>query len=131
MLPWTTLRHSSVADWSQLFGVREESPPLVSLEIRAVSPVLEFLDTVTIEDRVHNRGLESASVDFGRLRRLNITGSSNVNDLNSHDLSAFACTANKLQELYLINTPTHPTKGSKTSWNYHGRSCRSSTLAAP
>ena len=113
-LPSMTLRHGTIEDWAMLFPPSErtiESPPISSLEIRAMSLTQGELGRAKCEDVKDKRALESGNVDFSRLRRLKIVGRSNFMGITHRDLISIARTATGLRELHIFKTSSEITKG--------------------
>ncbi|KAL8781365.1 MAG: hypothetical protein Q9213_006020 [Squamulea squamosa] len=107
-LPWTTLRYGSEDDWSSLLRRRDNGTALLSLELLAVD-----LKQSQIRDharQMDKRPLDSSRVDFGHLRRMKLSGSSNLMPINDNDLITISQTAH-LQELHITGTTSITTKG--------------------
>ena len=101
-LPWTALRHGTVADWSNLFGSEATGSSINSLQIQ----VMDFpkgSSPTKKENHFDNEALESVSVDFTRLVRLRFFGKSSFMTITDKDLIAIARTAKNLRELYMSN----------------------------
>lgn len=107
-LPWITLRYGSDEDWSHLLQLRQNGTALSSLELLAVD-----LKQSQIKDharQVDKHPLGSHTVDFGHLRRIKLSGSSNLMPINDDDLVAISRTA-RLRELHVTGTTSITTKG--------------------
>ncbi|KAL8672493.1 MAG: hypothetical protein Q9168_003031 [Polycauliona sp. 1 TL-2023] len=107
-LPWITLRYGSHVDWSHLIRRRENGTSLGSLELLAVD-----LKQSQIKDharQVDRHPLNSHEVNFGHLRRIKLSGSSNLMPINDDDLVAISRTA-QLQEVHITGTTSITTKG--------------------
>ena len=107
-LPWITLRYGTDKDWAHLLRRRDNGTVLSSLELLAVD-----LKQAQIRDhtrQVDNHPLDSDSVNFGHLRRMKLSGSSNLMPINDDDLVAVSRTA-RLQELHITGTTSITTKG--------------------
>ena len=107
-LPWITLRYGTDKDWAHLLRRRENGTVLSSLELLAVD-----LKQAQIRDharQVDKHPLDSDSVNFGHLRRMKLSGSSNLMPINDDDLVAISRTA-RLQELHITGTTSITTKG--------------------
>ncbi|KAL8734207.1 MAG: hypothetical protein Q9166_001693 [cf. Caloplaca sp. 2 TL-2023] len=107
-LPWTALRYGSDEDWSSLLRRRHNGTALSSLELLAVD-----LKQSQIKDharQVNKHPLECTGLDFGHLRRLKLSGSSNLMPIIDDDLMAISRTA-RLQELHITGTTSITTKG--------------------
>lgn len=107
-LPWITLRYGTDKDWAHLLRRRENGTVLSSLELLAVD-----LKQAQIRDharQVDNHPLDSDGVNFGNLRRMKLSGSSNLMPINDDDLVAVSRTA-RLQELHITGTTSITTKG--------------------
>lgn len=107
-LPWITLRYGTDKDWAHLLRRRENGTVLSSLELLAVD-----LKQAQIRDharQVDKHPLDSDSVNFGHLRRMKLSGSSNLMPINDDDLVAVSRTA-RLQELHITGTTSITTKG--------------------
>ena len=101
-LPWTALRHGTVADWSNLFGSKATRSSINSLRIQ----VMDFpkrSPATKKENLIDNEALESVSVDFTRLVSLRFCGKSSSMTITDKDLIAIARTAKNLRELYMSN----------------------------
>lgn len=107
-LPWITLRYGSDNDWAHLLRRRDNGAALSSLELLAVD-----LKQAQIKDharQVDKHPLDSYRVNFGHLRRMKLSGSSNLMPINDDDLVAVSRTA-RLQELHITGTTSITTKG--------------------
>ena len=107
-LPWITLRYGSADDWSNLLRRRDNGTALSSLEQLAVD-----LKQSQIKDharQIDKRPLDSFKVNFGHLRRIKLSGSSNLMPINDDDLVAISRTA-QLQELHITGTTFVTTEG--------------------
>ncbi|KAL8921298.1 MAG: hypothetical protein Q9172_004124 [Xanthocarpia lactea] len=107
-LPWITLRYGSDDDWSHLLRRRDNGTALSSLELLAVD-----LKQSQIKDharQIDKRPLDSFKVNFGHLRRIKLSGSSNLMPINDDDLVAISRTA-QLQELHITGTTFVTTEG--------------------
>ncbi|KAL8883626.1 MAG: hypothetical protein Q9215_008122 [Flavoplaca cf. flavocitrina] len=107
-LPWITLRYGSADDWSHLLQLRQNGTALSSLELLAVD-----LKQSQIKDharQVDKHPLRSHTVDFGHLRRIKLSGSSDLMPINDDDLVAISRTA-RLRELHITGTTSITTKG--------------------
>ncbi|KAL8996455.1 MAG: hypothetical protein Q9169_004049 [Polycauliona sp. 2 TL-2023] len=107
-LPWITLRYGSHIDWSHLLRQRANGTSLQSLELLAVD-----LKQSQIRDharQVDKHPLDSDQVNFGHLRRIKLSGSSNLMPINDDDLTAISRTA-QLQELHITGTTSVTIKG--------------------
>lgn len=107
-LPWTTLRYGSDQDWARLLRPGEKGTALASLELLAVD--LKNSQITDQARQVNKKPLDSFTVNFSQLRRLKLSGSSNLMPINDHDLLAISRTA-RLQELHITGTTAITTKG--------------------
>ena len=101
-LPWTVLRHGTVADWSNLFGYKATRSSISSLKIQ----VMDFpkrSPATKKENLFDNEALEYVSVDFTCLTSLRFLGKSSFITITDKDLVAMARTAINLRELYMSN----------------------------
>lgn len=112
-VPWTVLRHGTVAHWSSLFGSNAAPPCITSLVIQAVGlpKRRKRYAAVMRKNRTDNKMLESASVDFSSLAILRILGNSQTMTIVDEDLIALACTANNLREIHISNASPVGPKG--------------------
>ena len=101
-LPWTALRHGTVADWSNLFGSKATGSSINSLRIQ-VKDLSKRSRATKTENLFDNEALESVSVDFTRLVSLRFFGKSSFMTITDKDLIAVARTAKNLRELYMSN----------------------------
>ena len=99
-IPWTTLRHGTVVDWSSLFGRNATGPCITTLEIRATDLRKRSAATEK-ENHFDSKILQSVSVDFTNLACLIFENSKSMNITNK-DLIAISRTANNLRELRVI-----------------------------
>ena len=100
LLPWTALRHGTVADWSNLFGYKATRSSISSLKIQ----VMDFpkrAPATKKENLFDNEALEYFSVDFTCLASLRFFGKSTFRTITDKDLIAIARTAINLRELYM------------------------------
>lgn len=100
LIPWTALRHGTVADWSSLFGSNAAGPCIISLEIRAKN-LPKRCPAVNKENAFSNNALESTTVDFCNLACLRLFGSSRFMSITDEDLITIARTARNLRELHV------------------------------
>ncbi|KAL8666697.1 MAG: hypothetical protein Q9202_001235 [Teloschistes flavicans] len=107
-LPWTMLRYGSEDDWSRILSPRDNGTVLSSLELLAVN-----LKKVQLSDPARQKDdktLDSAKVNLGHLRRLKISGSSNLSPVMDRDLVAMSRTA-RLVDLHITNTTCLTSQG--------------------
>ena len=107
-IPWTLWRYGNNEAWSYLLRERDDGTALSSLELLAVD-----LKHTQIADRarqVDSKPWKDPQVDFGRLRRLKLSGSSNLLPIGDDDLVAISRTA-RLHELHITGTTAITTKG--------------------
>ncbi|KAF6240259.1 hypothetical protein HO173_001870 [Letharia columbiana] len=110
LIPWTTLRHGTVAGWSSLFGTNAAGPCVTSLEIRAMN-LPKRSPAMKKENHFGNNALESTSVDFNNLACLRLFGNSKFMTITDKDLMAIARTASNLRELHVSNAASLGPKG--------------------
>ena len=91
-------------DWARLLSQHTDGKYLSSLELLAVD--LKETQTTNIANQIDNKPLQNTKVDFSRLQRLKIFGSSNFIALSNDDLIALARTAKNLRELHVTGTTT-------------------------
>ncbi|KAI9813127.1 MAG: hypothetical protein M1827_004347 [Pycnora praestabilis] len=103
-LPWTTLRHGSWENWSQLLDGGPGHESLSSLELLAVD--LKESQTSDTSNRHDTMALEDLRVDFSRLTRLKIFGNTSFNPITDSDLRFMAKTASNLEELHITGLST-------------------------
>ena len=101
-LPWTALRYGTPVDWAHLLGRNPTGRSISSLELLAVN-LKQSQMTSPANQNDHNP-LDSANVDFGRLRRLKIFGESNFLPLVDDDLVKIARTAKNMHEIHVTGT---------------------------
>lgn len=106
-LPWSALRYGSVDDWVYITNAL---PRLTSLELLGMS-----LKTTQIKDdkniEINYKALEDTRVDFSKIRRLKINGSSNVQSIIDADLWEIARTARNLEQLHITGSSTVSIEG--------------------
>ncbi|KAI4203245.1 MAG: hypothetical protein LQ346_001841, partial [Caloplaca aetnensis] len=107
-LPWTTLRYGSVDDWARLLRPRANGTALSSLALLAVE--LKRSQITDHARQVDKMPLDSSEVDFSRLLKLKLSGSSSLMPINDDDLITISRTA-RLQELHITGTTAITTKG--------------------
>lgn len=107
-IPWTSLRYGSDEDWARLLRRRDNGAALSSLELLAVD--LKESQITDVARRIDKRPLDSFKVSFNRLRRLKLSGTSNLLPIDDDDLIAISRTA-RLQELHVTGTTAITTKG--------------------
>lgn len=107
-LPWTMLRYAGEEDWSYFLRRRENGTALSSLELLAVD--LKRSQTTDFARRLDTRPLHSSNVDFSQLKRIKLSGTSNLMPINDDDLAIISRTA-RLQELHITGTTAITTKG--------------------
>ena len=100
LIPWTALRHGTVADWSSLFGSNVAGSCVTSLEIRAKN-LSKRCPAMNKKNVFSNNTLESTTVDFSNLACLRLFGSSRCMSITDEDLIAIARTARNLRELHV------------------------------
>ncbi|KAF2146573.1 uncharacterized protein K452DRAFT_355055 [Aplosporella prunicola CBS 121167] len=97
-ISWTMVRHLSAEQWTHI--LRVGSPmPLQSLELQATT--LRKDQANDPKNRVDLRPLESELVDFSKLRKLKLFGTTTFMPLNDQDMYAIARTATNLEEFHL------------------------------
>ena len=101
-LPWTSLRHGTVEDWSNLLGPNLLGHSIESLEVLAVDIKQSQVDREA--NRNNKKPLESAEVNFNSLRRLKVQGQSNFSPVTDTDLITIARTATRLREIHITGT---------------------------
>ena len=109
-IPWTALRHGTVADWSSLFGRNGTGPRITTLEIRATNLPKRSAATEK-ENHFDNNVLQSVSVDFTNLTSLRFFGKSKFMSITDKDLIAISCTANNLREIHVTYAPSLRPRG--------------------
>ncbi|KAL8840364.1 MAG: hypothetical protein Q9170_001379, partial [Blastenia crenularia] len=107
-LPWTMLRYGSDEDWAKVLRQRTDGTALSSLELLAVD--LKQSQITDHARQVDKRPLDSPKVHFGLLKRIKLSGSSNLMPINDDDLTAISRTA-QLHELHITGTTAITTKG--------------------
>lgn len=107
-LPWTMLRYASKEDWAHLLRRRGNGTTLSSLELLAVD--LKGSQTTDFAWQVDKNPLHSSIVDFGRLKRIKLSGTSNLMPINDNDLVIMSGTA-RLDEIHITGTTAVTTKG--------------------
>ena len=107
-LPWTALRYGDDMDWAKLLRRRPTGTALSSLELLAVD--LKESQIIDHARQVDKRPLYSLKVNFGYLRRIKFSGSSNLLPINDDDLIAISRTA-RLHELHITGSTAITTKG--------------------
>lgn len=110
LIPWTALRHGTVADLSSLFGSNAAGSCITSLEIRAMN-LPKRSPAMKKENRFDNNASESTSVDFSNLACLRLFGNSKFMSITDKDLIAIARTAKNLRELHMTNAASLGPKG--------------------
>lgn len=110
LIPWTALRHGTVADWSSLFGSNASGPCIKSLEIRATN-LPKRAPAMKMENHFDKKALHSANVEFTSLASLRFFGNSKFMSITDNDLIAIARTANNLRELHMSNAASLGPKG--------------------
>ena len=103
-LPWTALRYGTAENWVQLLSQHPDGRYLSSLELLAVD--LKETQSKDAANQTDNHPLQDPRVDFSRLKRLKIFGSSHLKALSDSDLIALARTAKNLRELHVTGTTT-------------------------
>ncbi|KAL9602192.1 MAG: hypothetical protein Q9219_002056 [cf. Caloplaca sp. 3 TL-2023] len=107
-LPWTVLRYGSEEDWANLLRQRENGTALSSLELLAVD--LKHVQITDCGRQIDQKPLNSPKVDLGQLRRIKLTGTSNLMPIDDDDLAAVSQTA-ELDEIHITGTTAVTTKG--------------------
>lgn len=107
-LPWITLRYGNIDDWARLLRPRANGTALSSLELLAVE--LKRSQITDYARQVDKKPLDSLDVDFSRLRKLKLSGSSSLMPIDDDDLITISRTA-RLQELHITGTTAITTKG--------------------
>ncbi|KAL9586306.1 MAG: hypothetical protein Q9212_000974, partial [Teloschistes hypoglaucus] len=107
-LPWTMLRYGSEDDWSRILNPRDNGTVLSSLELLAVD--LKKVQLSEPARQKDDKTLDSAKVNLGHLRRLKISGSSNLSPVTDNDLVAMSRTA-RLVDLHITNTTCLTSQG--------------------
>lgn len=107
-LPWTTLRYGNSHTWEMLLRPRDDGTALSSLELLAVD--LKQSQIAEAARQMDRRPLDSAQVSFNQLKRLKLSGSSNLMPINDDDLVSISQTA-RLHEIHITGTTAVTTKG--------------------
>lgn len=107
-LPWTMLRYGSEDDWSRILNPRDNGTVLSSLELLAVD--LKKVQLSEPARQKDDKTLDSAKVNLGHLRRLKISGTSNLSPIMDGDLVAMSRTA-RLVDLHITNTTCLTSQG--------------------
>ncbi|KAL9590220.1 MAG: hypothetical protein Q9203_000948 [Teloschistes exilis] len=107
-LPWTMLRYGSEDDWSHILNPRDNGTVLSSLELLAVD--LKKVQLSEPARQKDDKTLDSAKVNLGYLRRLKISGTSNLSPIMDGDLVAMSRTA-RLVDLHITNTTCLTSQG--------------------
>ncbi|KAI4091107.1 MAG: hypothetical protein LQ344_004335 [Seirophora lacunosa] len=107
-LPWTTLRYGNSHTWEMLLRPRDDGTALSSLELLAVD--LKQSQIAEAARQMDRRPLDSAQVRFNQLKRLKLSGSSNLMPINDDDLVSISQTA-RLHEIHITGTTAVTTKG--------------------
>jgi len=106
-LPWSTLRYGAVGDWVY---ITNNLPRLTNLEfLGADLKKSQISGDANVE--VNYKALEDVRVDFSKLRRLGIRGSSNVQPIVDADLWEIARTATNLEEIHITGTSSATIEG--------------------
>lgn len=106
-LPWSALRYGTVEDW---IYITNNLPRLTSLEfLGADLKKSQISGDSNIE--VNHKALEDVRVNFSKLRRLKIHGSSNVQPIVDADLWEIARTATNLEEFHVTGTSSVTIEG--------------------
>ena len=108
-LPWTALRHGDADDWSTLLGDVRQGRSLETLELLAVD-VKSFEMAESLKN-MNKKPLDLSKVNFGGLKRLKLSGSSNLMPIKDEGLSAMSRTATNLHELHITGTTAISTDG--------------------
>lgn len=107
-LPWTMLRYGSDEDWVKLLQRRGNGTALLSLELLAVD--LKQSHTTDHARQMDKKPLDSFKVSFGQLRKIKLSGTSNLMPVNDDDLVAISRTA-RLHDIHVTGTTAVTTKG--------------------
>lgn len=107
-LPWIMLSYGNVENWSRFLRPRDNRTALSSLELLAVD--LKHTQITERARRMDNKPWDSPKVDFSHLRRIKLSGSSNLFPINDDDLVAISRTA-RLQEIHITGTTAVTTNG--------------------
>ncbi|KAL8931840.1 MAG: hypothetical protein Q9216_007054 [Gyalolechia sp. 2 TL-2023] len=107
-LPWTMLRYGSEEDWAHLLRRRGNGTVLSSLELLAVD--LKQAQITDFTRQVDKKPLNSSRVNFGQLKRIKLSGSSNLMPINDDDLVSISRTA-RLHEVHITGTTAITTRG--------------------
>ena len=110
VIPWTALRHGTVADWSSPFGSNAAGPRITALEIRA-NNLAKRSPALKKENNFCNNALDSPSVDFTHLVHFKLVGNSRFMTITDRDLMAIARTANNIRVLQMLNAASLGPKG--------------------
>ena len=106
-LPWSALRYGTVEDWTY---ITNSLPRLTSLEfLGADLKKNQISGGANVE--VNYKALEDVRVNFSKLRRLKIHGSSNVQSIVDADLWEIARTATNLEEIHITGTSSVTIEG--------------------
>lgn len=97
-LPWTALRFCDANAWKAIFCHSK----LSSLEFNAVH--LKEAQSKDPAYQMDLHPLRDLFLNFGRITRLKIVGSTNIRAITDEDLQLLARTATRLEELHVIGT---------------------------
>lgn len=101
-VPWTTLRFGNETLWSRVLGTQSDWRVPLSLEFLGVDLSDKKLSDLT--GKIDHQALDLGRLDFGRVERLKIFGSSNFMPITDHGLSSIARTTRKLREIHVTGT---------------------------
>ncbi|KAL8936069.1 MAG: hypothetical protein Q9211_004362 [Gyalolechia sp. 1 TL-2023] len=107
-LPWTMLRYGSEEDWANILRRGENGTALSSLGLLAVD--LKQSQATDFARQRDKKPLDSLQVDFGQLKRIKFSGSSNLMPIKDDDLISVSRTA-QLHELQITGTTAITTRG--------------------
>lgn len=107
-LPWTTLRYGSADRWATLLRQRDDGTALSSLELLAVD--LKHCRITEAARQMDKQPLTTVKVNLSSLKRLKLSGSSNLMPICDEDLIAMSRTA-QLHEIHVTGTTAITTKG--------------------
>ena len=105
-LPWSSLRYGTVEDWIYITN---------NLRITSLEFVGEDLKQshirADVNTAVNHKALRDTRVNFSKLRRLKIHGSSNVQSIVDADLWEIARTAINLEEVHITGNSSVTVEG--------------------